>query len=158
MQVVSSKWSLTLKLLLPAFAGCFLTGITVLLFFISPDSIQEPFTPLSARLTMVSFLLSLVGLYYICFFRIKWVAMDEEYIYVSNFFKSYQYTYDSIARIEESKVLLWKRITIHLHQKGIWGDSFHFLGSYYWYYFLKKHPEVLKKLLPEEIINKYSNS
>ncbi len=156
MQVVSSKWTLPLKLLIPAFAGCFFIGVTILLFILPLDDIQDPFTPLTARLTMLSFLLSITGIYYLFFYRLKWVAMDQEHLFVSNFFKSYQYTYDSIASIEETKVLFWNRITVHFYQEGHWGKTIVFFGSYYWYYFLKKNPEILRQILPEEITNKNS--
>ena len=152
MQVVSSRWTLTLKLLLPMFWFCFFGGATIIMFFMSLDSIGEPFTPMTARLTMLTFVLSTAGLYYLMFSPIKWVAMDEEKLYVSNFQKSYQYTYDSVAKIEEQKILFWNRITIHFHETTQFGSKIVFLGSYYWYYFLKKNPAVLKQLLPPELI------
>lgn len=153
MQVVSSQWTLTLKLLLPTFWFCFFGGITLFLFFSSLENIGKPFTPTMTRLIMVSFLLSTAGIYYLVFFRIKWVAMDEERLYISNFRKSYQYTYDSIARVEETKILLWNKVTIHFHEPiQFGGTSIIFFGSYYWYYFLKKHPNVLQQLLPEELL------
>lgn len=146
MQVVSSPWTLTLKLLLPMFWFTFFGGLTLVLLFSNLDGLKEPLTPTTARLIMVSFLISTAGLYYLLFSKIKWVAMDEEYLYVSNFAKSLQYTYDSIAKIEETKVFLWQKVTIHFHQPTQFGTTIIFLGSYYWYYFLKQHPDVLKQL------------
>lgn len=146
MQVVSSPWTLTLKLLLPMFWFTFFGGLTLVLLFSDLGSIKEPLTPTSVRLIMVSFVISTAGLYYLVFSRIKWVAMDEQHLYVSNFFKSFQYTYDSIAKVEETKILLWQKVTLHFHQPTQFGSSIVFFGSYYWYYFLKQHPEILKQL------------
>ncbi|BDS14062.1 hypothetical protein [Aureispira anguillae] len=157
MQVVSSQWTLTLKLLLPTFWFCFFGGLTIVLFFTPLDNIGEPFTPTTARLMMVSFVLSTAGIYYLMFSPIKWVAMDAEKLYVSNFRKSFQYTYDSIARVEESKMLFWNKVTIHFHEPSQFGQTIVFFGSYYWYYFLKKHPEVLQQLLPAEILKNLEN-
>lgn len=153
MQVVSSRWTLALKLLLPTFWFCFMGGCTIVLFFISLDNIGEPFTPMSARLIMLSFVLSTAGIYYLVFSPIKWVAMDEEKLYVSNFMKSFEYTYDSIARVEEHKMLLWNKVSIHFHQSGQFGEKIVFFGSYYWHYYLKKHPEILQQLLPKDMLD-----
>lgn len=147
MQVVSSKWTLSLKLLLPTFWFSFFVGSLLMLLFTDLTNIGEPFTPLTARLTMLSFVLSSAGIYYLFFLPIKWVAMDEEFIYVSNFFKSAKYTYDSIDKFEESRFLFWNKVSIQFHNKGIFGQKIIFFRSYYWLYFLKKHPAVLQKLI-----------
>jgi len=146
-QVVSSRWTLLLKLLLPTFWACFFGGITIVMFFSSLDNIQEPFTPWTARIMVSSFTVGTLGLMYLFFTRIKWVAVADDCFYVSNFMDSRQYTYDSIARIEESKGLLFRRVTIHLHQKGRFGKSFFFFANYYWHYFLKKHPDILAQIV-----------
>lgn len=145
--VVSSRWTLFLKYLLPTFWGCFIGGSAFVMLFMSLDTIQEPFSPTSARLLVWSFFISTMGILYLLFIRIKWVAVDTEAIYVSNFFKSFKYTYDSIQRIEESKVLFSKRVIIHFHEETQFGKSVYFLSSYYWHYFLKKHPKVLEQIL-----------
>ena len=147
MQVVSSRWSLALKLLLPTFWFCFFGGATVALFFMPLEAIQEPFTPMSARLIMLSFLLSSAAIYYMVFLPIKWVAMDTEKMYVSNFFKSYQYSYDSIKLVEETKFLFWNRVRIHFHESAVFGDSITFYSSYFWHYYLKKNPKIIEQLL-----------
>lgn len=146
MQVVSSKWTMSLKLLLPTFFFCFMVGITAMLF-VSDLEISEPFTPMSARLMMLSFLISCAGIYYLLFFRIKWVALDPEYIYISNFKDSYKYTFDSIAKVEETKVLFFNKVTIHFHQSGHLGKTVVFFASYYWHYYLKNNPAILEQLL-----------
>ena len=149
--MVSSPWTLTLKLLLPTFWFSFFGGLTIAMFFKSLDGIGGPFTPNSARLLMVSFLfLSGYG-YYLFFSAIKWVAMDKDRFYVSNFLKSFQYTYDSIAKVEEQKVLFWHVVTVHFHAPGQFGQSIFFIRSYFWHYYLKKHPEVLKQILNKDI-------
>lgn len=148
--MVSSTWTLTLKLLLPTFWFCFFGGCTIALFFYPLEGIGEPFTPTSARLMMVSFLLSSAGVYYLVFYPIKWVAMDANKLYVSNFMKSYQYTYESIAKVEEHKMLLWNKVTIHFHETGYFGKSIVFFGSYYWHYYLKQHPEILQIILEHQ--------
>ncbi|MCP4441532.1 MAG: hypothetical protein GY810_21700 [Aureispira sp.] len=147
--VVSSRWTLVLKFF-PMFWGCFMGGTALVMLFISLDNIQDPFTPTSARLLVWSFFISTMGILYLLFIRIKWVAVDTNAFYVSNFFKSFKYTYDSIDRVEESKILFFRRVIIHFHEKSQFGKSVYFLSSYYWHYFLKQHPEVLKQILHQD--------
>lgn len=148
--MVSTPWTLTLKLLLPTFWFCFVGGLTLLLLFNPLDDVVLPFSPNITRLLMFTILLCSIGIYYWVFYPIKWVAIDGEKIYVSNFSKSFQYTFDSISKVEEKKILLWKQVTIHFHTSGQFGDKVVFLSSYFWHYYLKKHPEVLLKFLQLE--------
>lgn len=145
-QVVSTRWTLFLKLILPTLWTCFFGGMALAMLFVELQ-VNEPFSPLTARLMMFSFAVSTVGLLYLLFMRVKWVAMDAEHFYISNFFKSYKYTYDSVAAIEETKILWWRRITIHFHQPSAFGKSVFFIASYYWTYFLEKNPAVLAQLV-----------
>ncbi len=154
MQVVSSQWTLSLKLLLPTFWFCFFGGLSLVLFITPLSGIGEPFSPMSARLIMLSFVLSTAAIYYIVFYPLKWVALDLDKMYVSNFFKSVQYSYDSIDSIHESRMLFWNKVTVNFHRPGVFGDSFVFFGSYYWHYYLKKHPEVLSQLLSADVLKK----
>lgn len=149
LQVVSSRWTFFLKLALPVFWTCFFGTATIaILFFISLDGIAEPFTPLSARLLVASFFVATMGLFYLLFMRNKWVGLTPSHIYVSNFMKSRKYTYNSLAKIEESKAFFFfKRVTLHFHEPTLFGKTIFFMSNYYWHYFLNKHPEVLQQIL-----------
>lgn len=144
-QAVSSRWTLFLKLLLPTVWICFFGGMAIGILFVDIE-VAAPFTPFSAKLLIISFAISTIGLFYLLFMRIKWVALDEEYIYVSNFFKVFRYTYSSISGIEESRILWARRIKIEFHAPTAFGKSIFFLSSHYWAYFLEKHPHVLEEI------------
>jgi hypothetical protein len=151
-QVVSSRWTLTLKLLLPTFWFCFFGGSTFLLFVMPPENAVEPFLMIPIRYIMLIVVLSVGIVYYYLFYTLKWVSLDEERMYISNFMDTYKYTYDSVARIEETKVLCWNKVTLHFYEPTKFGNTVAFYGSYYWHYYLKKHPEVLKQLLSSEVV------
>lgn len=144
-QVVSTRWTMLFKLLVPTFFLLFFGGIAVGTLFVDLD-VQAPFTPTSARIMLFTFVLSVWGILYLLFMRIKWVALDESHIYVSNFFKVYRYTYDSISGIDSTSVLWWKKVTVHFYSKGYFGSSIQFIPSAYWAYFLDKHPEVMEQI------------
>ena len=141
-QVVSSRWTMLLKLILPTIWVCFFGGMAVVIPFLDLP-VGEPFSPLTAKLTIIGFSLSSIGLLYLLFMRIKWVALDTTHIYVSNFFKSYKYTYESISNIQTSKILWSERITIQFHEPTAFGSSIFFISSPYWAYFFEKNPQVM---------------
>lgn len=148
-QAVSARTTLFLKWFLPVFWVCFMGSVTLLsLFFFSFEGIKPPFTPTSAKILIASFFLTSLGLMYLLWMRAKWVAVDENHIYVSNFFRSYRYTYSSIERIQEARVLfIFRRVTLHFHQPGAFGKSVFFWANYYWHHFLRNHPQVLEQIL-----------
>jgi len=145
-QVVSTRWTLFLKLLLPTFWIAFFGAATVAVFALDIQ-VGEPFTPTSARLLVASFAVGSIGLLYLLFLRIKWVAIDKEYLYVSNFFQMRRYTFDSIAALEEQKVLFWRTMTIEFAAPTYFGQKIMFISSHYWGYFLEKNPDVLEKIV-----------
>ena len=117
---------------------------------ISPlESIRDPFSPSTAKAMMIGFYLTVIGLSYLLFMRTVWVGLDTKNIYVSNFFKSYKYTYNSVAKFEEKNMLLYTIVVIHFHQKTKFGKSIFFIRNHYWNYFLEKHPEVIDEIVAE---------
>jgi hypothetical protein len=119
-------------------------GITVLVLISPLDSIKEPFSPMAAKSLVGSFFFLILALFYFLFGSAKWVGMTDTHLYVSNFFKNFKYTYESIASFEETNMLLFTKVTLHFHQPGKFGKSVSFIRSHYWKYFLEKYPQVLE--------------
>jgi len=142
-QTVSSRWTFLFKLALPLFWLVVMGSISLIVLLSPLETLKEPFSPLTAKLLVVSFFLSILGLLYFLFGKAKWVGMDEQKFYVSNFFMSYKYTYNSIAHFEELNMLLFTAVVVHFHQPTKFGKSVFFVKSYYWKYFLEKHPHIL---------------
>ena len=111
------------------------------------ETVKEPFDPMTAKILVTSFYITTMGLLYLLFMRIKWVGMTTTHLYVSNFFKSYKYTYDSIDKFEETNMLLFTRVILRFHDKTKFGKTIFFIRSHYLKYFLEKHPTVLAELL-----------
>jgi hypothetical protein len=140
--VVSSRATLFLKLILPTL---WFSIMGALLFF----SLWYGVSGSGLMLLILGFL-GVVGLWAALFRQLKWIGLNPENLYVSNYFKNFKYTYDSISGIEEQHLGPFRRITLHFHQPGQFGQKVHFLASYNWYYFLQQHPEILKQLLQVE--------
>ena len=146
MQPVSTRWTLLFKIIIPTVWICFFGAISILSIFYDPQ-VAEPFSPATAKILIISFSLSTIGLIYLLFMRIKWVALAPDGFYVSNFFKSYKYTYDSLQSIQEEKVLFWKRITFELRASGTFGKKLFFIAGYQWEHYLQKNPDIMQALV-----------
>ena len=143
-QTVSSRWTLLLKLAFPLLWLIIMGSITVLVIISPLENLKEPFSPLAAKSLVASFYFLVLVLLYFLFGNCKWAGMTDTHLYVSNFFKNYKYTYDSIASFEEANMLLFTKVTLHFHQAGKFGKSVSFIRSHYWKYFLEKHPQILE--------------
>ena len=146
MQVVSTRWTLFLKIILPTIWICFFGALSILILFLD-IKVSEPFSQNTAKILIISFTLSSIGMLYLLFMRIKWLSLTKDYFLVSNFFKSYQYSYHSIKAIEEVKILWWKRLTFELKATGTFGTKIVFIAGYQWESYLQKNPEIMQSLV-----------
>lgn len=150
-QSVSSRWTFLLKLAFPLLWLIIMGGISILILVSPLESIKEPFSPMAAKSLVLSFFLLVLVIFYYLFGSCKWVGMTDTHLYVSNFFRNFKYTHDSIASFEETNMLLFTKVTLHFHQAGQFGKSVSFIRSHYWKYFLEKHPQVLETIKGEKI-------
>ena len=80
--------------------------------------------------------------------RLKRVDFAEDGIYVSNYFKTFRYKYEDIAKIKENNLGLFILGTIVLKEKGSFGKNIYLLISKIHYEaFLEKHPDKFQHLL-----------
>jgi len=150
-QTVSSRWTFLLKLAFPLLWLIVMGGISVLVFISPLENLKDPFSPMAAKSLVASFYFLMLALFYFLFGSCKWVGMTDTHLYVSNFFKNFKYTYDSISSFEENNMLLFTKVTLHFHQPGQFGKSVSFIRSHYWKYFLEKHPEVMEAMKEERL-------
>lgn len=142
-QTVSSRWTFFLKMAFPLLWLIIMGGISAVVIISSLETLKEPFNPATAKVLTLSFYLTVLGLLYIMFGKSSWVGINDKHLYVSNYFKSYKYTFDSISRIEEVNMFLYTKVVLHFHQPSKFGPNISFIRSHYWKYFLEKHPDVL---------------
>ena len=75
------------------------------------------------------------------------VEMDLDYMYVSDYFKTYRYTYESIDRLEERNYLLFKVMQVEFYEAGSMGKQFSFIVGYKFAPLLQKFPEIAQRLI-----------
>ena len=140
--VVSSRATLFLRLLLPSL---WVSANLAFLFFPWYQGL-----PWSLLMLPLLSLIGFLGLWFLAFRNLRWLGLNTESLYVSNYFKSVKYTFNSVQSIAEEQWGPFRRIRLRLHQPGSLGQELVFFASYNWYYFLQNHPDILRKLLNEE--------
>lgn len=80
--------------------------------------------------------------------RLKRVDFAEDGIYVSNYFKTFRYKYEDIAKVRENNLGIFILGTIVLKEKGSFGKTIYLLISkIHFEAFLEKYPEKFQHLL-----------
>ena len=73
------------------------------------------------------------------------VDLDRNYVYISNYFKTYRYPYSEIASVTNSKNFPGRVYLITLKSKGSFGQRIYFLAAQLlWQEFLKENPDLIQ--------------
>lgn len=84
--------------------------------------------------------------------RVYRVDMDSEYLYVTNYFKTYKYPYSEVDTIQDAGILKGRIFRITLKAKGSFGQKLYFVASKtLWLDFKNEHPELSDLWVNEEI-------
>ncbi|MGK0389683.1 MAG: hypothetical protein ACI94Y_002427 [Maribacter sp.] len=147
---VTSSATLFWKIFFPTFWIVFFFTLAMGLAFseIKPTSIpKEAFT----ILMFVTLILGII-LLYLTVIRLKKVEMDEDFIYVTNYFKWYKYPYHNVDRIIEKDLVLAKIITLKFKEPGKFGKKIFFLANHRKLNeFLEEYPQVTEKLFQIDV-------
>ena len=149
MQRVSSSATILLKFFLPTFWIVFFGAFTLTVFLAGHDhygNIPASYLQIGS---LLFFVLGVAGLYW-AVIRLKRVEMDEEFVYVTNYFKTFRYPYHNVKKMEESDYLFFRSMHLHFHQPGSFGKKVTFIVSQKLMDdFLKSNPRVVQHLLGE---------
>ena len=142
---VSSGWTLFLKLVLPiTWTTFFGTFVGVILF--SEDGAYLVsggiITPMLVRIIASTFLLVGVALFYWLFMRLKRVDVDNDFMYVTNYFKARRYPYHNIEKMVKNQYLMFRPVTIYLKEAGTFGKKIIFLSNKEFQNFLDNRSDI----------------
>ncbi len=139
MQRVSTNLTLFYKFFIPVFWLAFAGAGTIAVQVMSDDA----FMRMGA---LVAFVMSL-GILFLTFFQLKRVEMSNDAVYVTNYFKHFQYPYNNIEKITHLDLLIVQIATIHLRVPGTFGKKLRFVPSNSLYKdFWESHPELKTEL------------
>lgn len=146
MQNISSNLTLFLKIFLPTFWMVFFGLFTIGSFV--KDIYVGGLSPSIFRLACLLFFLLGLSLLYFTFMQLKRVDMDNEYMYVSNYFKTVRYPYSAVEKIVERDFLLFHNVYVYFKQSGFFGQKIVFLSrDKKLTRFLSSHPDAAQQLL-----------
>ncbi len=144
---VSSSFTLFLKIVVPTVWLVFFGVLTIAFFTQDVDAVGG--IPADRfKYILLGFFLGGLFLLLLTLIRLKRVDMNTEHMAVTNYFKSYQYPYSSIEKIEESDYLLFRIIHIYLRKKGKFGKKIKFMASRKRFHeFMALHPEIFSQFI-----------
>lgn len=126
MNRLSSNLTLMLKLFIPIFWTVFFGAFVVAAFVTNP--IEAPqFANETFRIQSLIFVIIGVLFFAFTFLRLKRVDGDDESIYVSNYFKTYKYSLDSIESITIYNHLILKAAHLRFNGKTTFGKKIIFI-------------------------------
>ena len=128
MQQVSTSLTLFLKIFLPIFWTAFFLAFTIAVWVLDGSTFGG-FPIQSFRIGMLIFLVVGMGLLYWSVVRLKRVEMDQDFVFVTNYFKNVRYPWHNIENIEERDFMIFRTIHIVLKQPGIFGKRITFVAS-----------------------------
>ena len=130
--VVSSSMTLAVKYVLPAMMLSIFLPLVVFLFTGDSVNYSGAIPLIIIRLIILFCIFSIVFLWRITLKKLMRTEVDADYLYVSNYFQTVSYTYDSIERIEEWGFLLFSFVTVHLKAEGQFGKKILFWEGSSW--------------------------
>lgn len=150
MRRLSSNLTIILRMFIPlvyiVFFGCVIAGSFLITVNDSPF-LANPVI----RFGMLGTYILFITLAYFTFMKLKRVDANDEHIIVSNYFKTFRYTWDSIKKMTTINLILFDIIYIHYHEKTAFGKRVFFLASRALVKsFFVDNPELFKYIDPNE--------
>jgi hypothetical protein len=131
--ILSSNKTLVWRVFVPVFGTVFLTVLSLAYILTTDDDSYTPFVPAPWAKVLVA-LLWLGWLYFVyrALWRLHRVDADDTHFYVTNYWTTARYSWDSVASLEEKRRLGRRVVNIHLRAAGRFGKKISFLpGSTY---------------------------
>ena len=142
MNRLSSGWTLVLRLFVPVFYVVFMGALTLATLSQGAD-LSPVFGTWIYRLAMPG--LVLAGILTLRFTVWKLLRLDAspDYFYITNYFRTYRYSLDSIESIRPFGLFFLKFIKIKLKEKGSLGKELYILVEReLWDQYADAHPQV----------------
>lgn len=146
MERISTNLTLFYKFFIPVFWLVFFGSITVASLLYSFSYVGRIPAP-TFRIIMIFIFLSGTATLYMTLLRLKRVEMSEDFVYVTNYFKSFRYPYHNIEGIRTTRFFFIQIATLTLRESGSLGKHIIFIPSKQRFkIFFDQHPD-LKVLL-----------
>ncbi len=128
MERISSNATLFFKFFVPIFWMVFMGGVTAVVLF-KGDFLRGAAGGTIFKLFMALGYLAGLLVIYFTLFQLKRVEISPDSIYITNYFKHYRYSVESVQKIQLSRFLFFETGRIELYQPGTFGRNLRFLAS-----------------------------
>lgn len=106
------------------------------------DEVSPLFEHWFYRIGMIGLFLVTLAFFKYTVWKLNRLDVTHEYIFISNYMKTFRYSIDSISSIKPYSIGWMKFLKIKLKEKGSMGDSFTVLiESVVWNQYLISHPQ-----------------
>lgn len=145
MQRLSTSATLLLKFFLPTFWFAFFGLLTLTVFFAKGDYYgRVSATSLQIGCTLIFILGGLLLWWSVM--RLKRIEGDEEFLYVTNYFKTFRYPFDSIESMKTKDYKFFKTLSVQLKEPGTFGKKINCVISEKLFTdFMHEHPTIAFK-------------
>jgi len=118
---ISTNATLLLKFAIPICWLIFFGSFTIAAWVVPGAEGEGP--GLSVKIGLTLFVLVGAAFLYWGLLRLKRIEMDGEFVYATNYFKTYRYPWHNIAKIDEKDYLLFKTLHVYLEKPGKFGEK-----------------------------------
>ena len=144
MHRISSNLTLLLKIFIPTLWLSFFGIFTIAFLF---SNVEQFATFIFWKLGLLFFFLAFTALFYFTIMKLKRVELGKDFVYASNYLKTYRYPYHNVEKMTEHDLGLFTLVKIHLKTPGKFGKKIPFLlDEAMLKDFLKKNPEMVEWL------------
>jgi hypothetical protein len=147
LQRVSTNATLLLRIAVPVMWISFFGAFTFMALIMRIDEVPMMQSIYFKTGLLIFFLTGLLFIRF-TFLRLKRVDMSKDHFLVTNYLKTYKYTFDSLQDIDELDFLLFKVVKLTLREKGSFGKKIFFLPSTrLWNDFIKSNPYLFEEMV-----------
>ena len=142
MQRISTSATLMLKFFIPTFWMAFFGIFTLTILFINKD-VYGRISIHTLQLVVLGLFLLGCLLWWRTVMGLKRMEVDEDFLYVTNYFKTFRYPYDSIEQMHLKDYKFFKTLRVELKEAGSFGKKMNCVISEKLFTdFMGEHPKV----------------
>ncbi len=120
---VSSGWTLLLKIFVPVFYSVFMLAWMIATLR-AGDEVSPVFTTAFYKIGIIAAFILTVLILRLTVWKLYRMDVSTEHIYITNYFKTFRYSLESVESIKHESILSFNFLKIKLKEKGSLGDSF----------------------------------
>lgn len=120
---VSSGWTLLFKIFIPVFYSVFMLA-WMMATIRAGDEVSPVFETNFYKIGIVLVFLLTLLILRLTVWKLYRMDVSTDYVYITNYFKTFRYSIESIESIHHESILWFHFLKIKLKEKGSMGDSF----------------------------------